>query len=96
MSRERYSVYAVKKGGKFLKNDFRSFTPDPLAAIHFADYSRTAERAAKTGGTVVRIIIEHPGACRDIGDLINTRVVSTELASEASGGHDSTLVRRSR
>jgi hypothetical protein len=32
------------------------------------------------GGTVVRIIIEHPGACRDIGDLINTRVVSTELA----------------
>jgi hypothetical protein len=37
MSRERYSVYAVEKGGKFLKNDFRSFTPDPLAAIHFAD-----------------------------------------------------------
>ena len=32
MSRERYSVYAVEKGGKFLKNDFRSFTPDPLAA----------------------------------------------------------------
>ena len=47
MNRVRYSVYAVEKGGKFLKSDFRSFTPDPLAAIHFAVYSRTAERAAK-------------------------------------------------
>ena len=80
MSRERYSVYAVEKGGKFLKNDFRSFTPDPLAAIHFADYSRTAERAAKMAGKVVRLTIEHPGAFRDIGDLINTRVVSAEPA----------------
>ena len=47
----RYSVYAVEKGGKFLKSDFRSLTPDPLAAIHFAVYSRTAECAAKIGGT---------------------------------------------
>jgi hypothetical protein len=29
---------------------------------------------------VVRITIEHPGAYRDVGDLINTRVVNTELA----------------
>jgi hypothetical protein len=27
-----------------------------------------------------RITIEHPGAYRDVGDLINTRVVSTEPA----------------
>jgi hypothetical protein len=80
MNRVRYSVYAVKKGGKFLKNDFRSFTPDVLAAIHFANYPRTVERAAKIGGKVVRVTIEHPGAYRDIGDLINTRVVSTEPA----------------
>ena len=80
MNRERYSVYAVEKGGKFLKSDFRSFTPDPLAAIHFAVYSRTADRAAKIGGKVVRITIEHPGAYRDVGDLINTRVVSREPA----------------
>ncbi len=80
MSRKRYSVYAVEKGGKFLRNDFRSFTPDPLAAVHFADYSRTAKRAAKMGGKVIRITIEHPGTCRDIGDLINNRVVSTEIA----------------
>ena len=80
MHRVRYSVYAVEKGGKFLKNDFRSLTPDPLATIHFGDYSRTADREAKMGGKVVRITIEHPGAYRDIGDLINTRVVSLEHA----------------
>jgi hypothetical protein len=80
MHRLRYSVYVVEKGGKFLKNDFRSRTPDPLAAIHFADYSRTVDRAAKIGGTVARITVEHPGAYRDMGDLINTRVIGTEPA----------------
>ena len=80
MNRVRYSVYAVEKDGKFLRSDFRRFTPNPLAAIHFAMYSRTAERAAKMSAKVVRITIEHPGAYRDIGDLINTRVVSTEPA----------------
>ena len=80
MSGTRYSVYAVEKGGKFLRSDFRRFTPSPLEAIHFARYSRAAERAAMMGGKVVKITIEHPGACRDVGDLINNRVVSTELA----------------
>jgi hypothetical protein len=51
MNRMRYSVYAVEKGGKFLlKSDLRRFTPAPLPAIHFANYSRAAERAAKVGG----------------------------------------------
>jgi len=31
------------------------------------------------GGKVVTIAIEHPGACRDLGDLIDTHVVSIEL-----------------
>ena len=77
MNGVRYSVYAVQK--KFLKSDLRHFTSAPLAALHFANYSRAAERAAKLGGEVVKITIEHPGACRDLGDLIDTRVVSTEL-----------------
>ncbi len=75
----RYSVYAVEKGRKFLQSDFLRFTPNPLQAIHFARYSRAAERAAMMGGKVVEITIEHPGACRDVGDLINNRVVSTKL-----------------
>ena len=80
MNGGRYSVYAVEKGGKFLRSDFRRFTPAPLQAIHFARYSRAAKRAAMMGGKVVKITIEHPGACRDLGDLIDTRVVTTELA----------------
>jgi hypothetical protein len=79
MSGVRYSVYVVEKGGKFLRSDFRRFTAAPLDAIHFARYSRAAERAAMMGGKVVKITIEHPGACRDLGDLIDTRVISTEL-----------------
>jgi hypothetical protein len=31
------------------------------------------------GGNVVKITIEHPGACRDLGDLVDTRVVSIEV-----------------
>lgn len=76
----RYSTYAVEKDGKFLKSDLRRFTAAPMAAIHFASYSRAAERAAKTGGEVVKVTIEHPGACRDLGDRSNVRVVSTEPA----------------
>jgi hypothetical protein len=74
MNRMRYSFYAIEKGGKFLKNDFRSFTPDALAALHFANYSRTAERAARLRCKVIRITVEHPGGYRDIGDLLTTRV----------------------
>jgi hypothetical protein len=73
-------VYAIEKGGKFLKSDLRRFTPAPLAAIHFTNYSRAAERAAKTGGEVVKITIEHPGVWRDIGDVISTHVISVERA----------------
>jgi hypothetical protein len=80
MSGVRYSVYAVEKGGKFLKSDLRRFAPDPLAAIHFANYSRALERATKTGGEVVKITIEHPGVLRDIGDVISTRLISVEHA----------------
>jgi hypothetical protein len=80
MNRVHYSVYAAERGGKFLKSDFRRFTLTPLEAAHFASYSRAAERAARVGGKVVRVTIEHPGAYRDIGDLVNTRVVSTEPA----------------
>ena len=65
MSGLRYSVYAVEKNGKFLRS---------------ASYSRAAERAAKMGGKVAKITIQHPGACRDTGDLINTRVISAEPA----------------
>jgi hypothetical protein len=75
-----YSVYAIERGGKFLKSDLRRFTPAPLAAIHFANYSRAAERAAKTGGDVVKITIEHPGVWRDVGDVISTHVISIERA----------------
>ena len=71
--------YAVEKVGKFLRSDFRRFTPDPLQAIHFARCSRAAERAAVMGGNVVKITIEYPGACRDLGDLVDTRVVCTEV-----------------
>jgi hypothetical protein len=75
----RYSVYAVEKGGKFL-GAISAVSPQLRSqAIHFARYSRAAERAAVMGGKVVKITIEHPGACRDLGDLIDTRVVSTEL-----------------
>jgi hypothetical protein len=80
MNRMRYSVYAVEKGGKFLKSDLRRFTPAPLAAIHFANYSRAAERAAKIGGEVVKLTIEHPGVWRDIGDAISTGFISVEHA----------------
>jgi hypothetical protein len=45
-----YSVYAVERGGKFLKSDFRRFTLFPLEAVHFGSYSRAAEWAAKIGG----------------------------------------------
>jgi hypothetical protein len=72
VSGARYSVYAVEKSGKFLRSDFRRFTPAPLQAIHFARNSRAAERAAIMGGKVVKNTIEHPGACRDLGDLIDT------------------------
>jgi hypothetical protein len=78
MSGACYSVYAVEKNGKFLRSDFRRFTPAPLEAIHFGRCARAAERAAMMGGKVVKITIEHPGACRDLGDIIETRVVSTE------------------
>jgi hypothetical protein len=80
MNRMHYSVYAVERGGKFLKSDFRRFTLFPLEAVHFGSYSRAAEWAAKIGGKVIRVTIEHPGVYRDIGDLINTHVVSTEPA----------------
>jgi len=69
--------YAVEKVGKFLRSDFRRFTPDPLQAIHFARCLRAACRGM--GGNVVKITIEHPGACRDLGDLVDTRVVSIEV-----------------
>jgi hypothetical protein len=52
----------------------------PLAAIHFANYSRAVERATKTGGEVVKITIEHPGVLRDMGDVISTRLISVEHA----------------
>ncbi len=80
MNRVRYSVYAVQKGGKFLKSDLRRFTPAPLAAIHFANYSRAAERAKKMGGEVVKITVEHPGVWRDSGDVISTDLISVERA----------------
>jgi len=48
------TVYAIEKGGKVRKSDLRRFTPAPLAAIHFTNYSRAAEGAAKTGGAVVK------------------------------------------
>ena len=80
MNRVRYSVYAVEKGGKFLKSDLRRFTPAPLAAIHFGNYSRAAERAAKMRGEVVKITIEQPGVWRDMGDAIRTHLISVERA----------------
>ena len=58
MNRVHYSVYAVERGGKFLKSDFRRFTLTPLEAVHFASYSRAAERAARVGGKVVRVADE--------------------------------------
>ncbi len=74
-----HSTWSRKATSSFRTN-FRSLTPDPLTAIHFANYSRTVDRAAKMGGKVVRITIERPCAYRDIGDLINLRLVSREHA----------------
>jgi hypothetical protein len=42
--------------------------------VHYSVYA--VERGV--GGTVIRVTIEHPGVCRDLGE--NTRVVSTEPA----------------
>jgi hypothetical protein len=78
MSGARYSIYVVEEGGKFLRSDFRRFTSAPLQAIHFARYSRAAERAAMMGGKVVKITIEHPGGWRDTGDAISTHLISVE------------------
>jgi hypothetical protein len=69
-----YSVYAIEKGGKFLKSDLRHFTPAPLAAIHFTNYSRAAERAHKRVARWSRSPFEHPG----IGDVFSTHVISVE------------------
>ena len=70
--------FRVEKGGKFLRA-IPAVSPHPPRAIHFACCSRAAECAAMIGGKVVTIAIEHPGACRDLGDLIDTHVVSIEL-----------------
>jgi hypothetical protein len=71
MNRMRYSMYAVEKGGKFLKNDF-------------ANYSRTADRAARMRCKVARITIEHQGAYRDIGDLLTPPQSTSSLSSAPS------------
>jgi hypothetical protein len=70
MSGARYSVTRWRKS-------VSSFGAISAVSIHFARCLRAACRGM--GGNVVKITIEHPGACRDLGDLVDTRVVSIEV-----------------